>query len=256
MSYLRYGHPLQWFKENSTEYVYGCGDNQIDDYNSDYNHLPSLLEVIGHIVHWETGDFDYATKIVVALAYKLGIKHKLRLADYPYEEMEKSRGNDYREEIKHWMRFFDIFLPARGEPHMKDDDISNFDYLETLKENELYDVKYHFDALLEEIRTAVEGIVKDIELPSPVEIDASVYRWSPVCDDESYELEATIAFKKKFTNDDGDEEREIKKVETRINESGVLDTIGKRIGVKIGLCCYMPFSFSNDENKNNDSAPD
>jgi hypothetical protein len=141
MSYLRYGHSLQWFNAESTEYVYPCETGQVEDYGSGYTHLPSLIEVVGRMVLYETKDFGYATKIVVALACKLGIKHKLRLNNYPYEEMEKSRGHDYRKEIKYWMRVFNNERSPRAVAHFPDDDISDFDHLLNFSEEELYELK-------------------------------------------------------------------------------------------------------------------
>jgi hypothetical protein len=147
VSYQRYNHQLQWFKENSTEYVFGCGEGcgegQIEDYNSDYDHLPSLVELIGHIILNETKDFGYATKMVVVLAYRLGIKHKLRLTEHPYDEMEKLRGHDYREAIKHYMWKLDLVSEynARGGIHMSIDNLDDFDFLENFKEEELLEIK-------------------------------------------------------------------------------------------------------------------
>jgi hypothetical protein len=142
MSYIRYGHPLQWFNDKSTEYVYGCGEGQIEDYNSDYTHLPSLVEMIGHMILWQTNDFDYATKIVVRLAYKLGIKHKLRTSSpHEHDNFEILRGHDYRKSIRQWIQYFDEFDPARGGFCMRLDDLSDYDYFDTYKENELLEVK-------------------------------------------------------------------------------------------------------------------
>jgi len=141
MSYIRYGHPLQWFNDESTEYVYGCGEHQIEDYNSTYNNLPSLVELMGHMVMWQTGDFGYATKMVVILACRLGIKHKLRLtATHPHDVFELGRGHDYRKEIKQWVEFFQEFSPSGGCYHYNNDDLSDFDFLETFKEEELMEI--------------------------------------------------------------------------------------------------------------------
>jgi len=246
MSYLRYSHPLQWFNADSTEYVYPCGDNHIEDYNSGYTHLPSLVELVGRMVLHETKDFKYATKIVVALACKLGIKHKLLLSEHIYDAMELERGNDYRGQVEYWMAYFQNDQPPRAVFHSKDDDLDDFDYLDTFEEEELYDVKKHFDELLDEIIVGVRSVLDKVELLSPVDVDASVYKWSPICDDNEYELEATIKFEKTFTEDPEKEELELMRIEKLILESGILDDIGKRVGEKIGVCCYVPFSFLKD----------
>lgn len=94
------------------------------------------------MVLWQTNDFDYATKIVVALAYKLGIKHKLRTSSpHEHDDLELVREHDYRKEVKQWMRHFDEITPARGAFHMRDDDLGDFEYLDEFKEDELCDVK-------------------------------------------------------------------------------------------------------------------
>lgn len=142
MSYQRYNHDLQWFNAKSTEYVFGREDYQIEDYGSCYDHLPSLVELVGRMVMGETKDFGYATKIVVALAYKLKISHKLRRENYPYEELETGRGHDYRKEMAQWISFFDDTPSARTITwDYPDDDISDFDYLQEFTEDELYEVK-------------------------------------------------------------------------------------------------------------------
>ena len=120
------------------------------------------------------------------------------------------------------------------------DELGDFEDLDVFKEEELFDLQQHYDTLLAEIRAAVEGVMSGACLPAPIKIEASAYRGGR-CDIE-YELEATIAFQELWTSEAWKEEQEIKKIEERIKSSGVLDAIGKRIGVKIGLCCYVPFS--------------
>jgi len=246
MSFIRYNHPLKWFYANSTEYVFPRADNAIEDYDSHYEHLPSLIELVGNIILAETKDFDYATKMVVALAYKLGISHKLRITEHPHDAMLVELGRNRKEVVKYWIKRFEGSVQKRDMYHTSDDDLADFDYLETFSEDELYDVKKHFDELLDEIIVGVRSILDRIELPSPVDVDASVYKWSPICDDGEYELEATIKFEKTFTDDMGAEELELERIEKLILVSGILDDIGKRIGVKIGICCYVPFSFLKD----------
>jgi hypothetical protein len=122
--------------------VYDCGNNQIEDSNSYYDHLPSLVELVGRMVLGETKDFGYATKIVVALAHKLKIKHRLRRENYPHEELERNRGRDYHEELEYWMTYFDNSANARDAAilHFPDDDIADFGYLQDFTEEELYEV--------------------------------------------------------------------------------------------------------------------
>ena len=140
MSYIRQGHPLQWFNDRSTEYVYSCGEGQVEDYNSGYEHLPSLIELIGHMTMWQTGDFKYATKIVVVLAYRMGIERKLRTNPHPYEEMELARGHDYREEISHWKKYFEGSKAPNSVSHLNDDDLADYNFLETFSDAELLEV--------------------------------------------------------------------------------------------------------------------
>jgi len=106
MSYLRYNHTLQWFDDNSTEYVFPRADNIIEDYGSNYEHLPSLVELVGHIILRETGDFDYSTKIVVALSHHLNITNKLRNTEHPHDKFEMMRRHDYNGRIKYWKTYF------------------------------------------------------------------------------------------------------------------------------------------------------
>jgi hypothetical protein len=137
MSYIRYNHDLNWFDDQSTEYVYECGDGQIEDYNSSYMHNPSLVELIGTMVYDQTEDFDYATKIVVTLARKLGIANKLRKDNYPHEEFEKRAGRDYKAALKRYTS------PARGY-----DDLYDFWNFETFKEEELLDVEKYLNEVM------------------------------------------------------------------------------------------------------------
>lgn len=76
MSYIRYGHDLCWFDDKSDLYVYNNG-NGIEDYGGS-NHLPSVIESVGRMIYCETKDFDYATLMVIQLAYECGCFNKLR----------------------------------------------------------------------------------------------------------------------------------------------------------------------------------
>jgi hypothetical protein len=115
MSYIRNGHPLHWFNSNSTEYVFGCSKNQIEDYGSGFEHLPSLVEMIGNIIIAETGDFVFATKIVCNLANNLNIADKLRKTPHPNAIMEKTQNRDYLKEIERWNTFFSDYKPLETD---------------------------------------------------------------------------------------------------------------------------------------------
>lgn len=80
MSFIRAGHELEWFKDTSHEYVFLCADEKegVEDYNSGYSHNPSLCELIGHFILRQTGDEQYADKMVRILAERLGCADKLR----------------------------------------------------------------------------------------------------------------------------------------------------------------------------------
>jgi len=88
MSYQRYNHPLDWFDGFSKSYVYHNGEG-IVDYGDEYNDTVSLIDLIGDIIERETGDKQYATKIVRVLAKKMGVENNLRpvpLIDLPLDE--------------------------------------------------------------------------------------------------------------------------------------------------------------------------
>jgi len=86
MSYLRYGHPLEYFRNGvSNLYVYlHCGDSEygikdfVEDYGDDYKDDKSFIELIGRFIAHETGDEKYAWKMVTVLAKKLGVEKDLR----------------------------------------------------------------------------------------------------------------------------------------------------------------------------------
>jgi hypothetical protein len=80
MSYMRYNHPLRWFKGNSESYVFPTSSNgSIEDYRDGYENNCSFVELIGRITLHETNDATYADKIVRILAKKLNIYHNLRV---------------------------------------------------------------------------------------------------------------------------------------------------------------------------------
>ena len=236
MSYIRNGHKLHWFNDESTEYVFPCSDNAIEDYGSNYDHLPSLVELIGNIVFRETKDFSYATKLVVILARKLHISHKLRADHFPQEDLHVRVGQDYRAELERCGRY----LEGYSYNHYPSDEISDFGFLDTFEdEDELFDVEENMDTMIEEARVAVMGVIEKLDLPCPLTIDASFFRWTG-CDGE-YEFGVDLKFDEMFTSESSTEENEIKKVEDAIEESGVLKHLEKRVG-KIEVCCYVPFN--------------
>lgn len=238
MSYIRHGHPLQWFNDCSTEYVFGCGDGQIEDYGTGFEHLPSLIEMVGHMVLNETGDFTFATKVVVALAVRSGIKHKLRLTKpHEYDEIEKSRGHDYMYVTQMWSKFFDI-VSRHSSFHTDIDELDDFDYLDEFTEEDLFDVEKNMDDIIEEARSAVQGVIDKLDLPCPITIDASFFRWASI-DSGEYEFGVDLKFSETFTSETWKEEREIGAVEKAVLDSGVLKPLEKRVG-KIEVCCYVP----------------
>jgi hypothetical protein len=236
MSYIRNGHKLHWFDDESTEYVFPCSDNAIEDYGSNYDHLPSLVELIGNIVFRETKDFSYATKLVVVLAHKLRISHKLRADNFPHEEITNRVGQDYRAELERCGRYLQ---GCSSNTHYPDDEISDFGFLDTFEdEEELFDVEKNMDGMIEEAEIAVLGVIDKLDLPCPITIDATFFRWSGC--DEGYEFGVDLKFDEMFTSESFKEENEIQKVEDAIEKSGVLKHLEKRVG-KIEVCCYIPF---------------
>lgn len=99
MSFIRYGHPLRFFKDTkSNMYVYGMEDRiyGIGDINEDTNN-ENLIELIGKFIDRIEFDFKYENRyatyhIVQELAIRLGIEDKLR----PYNEVFDEAG--------HWIR--------------------------------------------------------------------------------------------------------------------------------------------------------
>lgn len=123
MSYIRPAHPLRYFDDISKEYVFlsvgnydsglttDMNDNKefVEDYNTDYSHLPSFIELIGNIVERETHDKEYAFKIVSVLAKKLDVPmREKRLTD---DEYEKILCDDYLEISKKLINFHSDSLP-------------------------------------------------------------------------------------------------------------------------------------------------
>lgn len=76
MSYIRCGHHLTWFGCESDLYVYHNGDG-IEDYGGS-GHMPSVIEHIGNMIYRETGDYEYATLMVIQLADNCGCLDMLR----------------------------------------------------------------------------------------------------------------------------------------------------------------------------------
>jgi len=80
MSWMRCGHPLFHFKGDSTEYIWSDGV-KVYDYDSGYDDDCTLIEVIHNMIEHETGDDEYADKILLTLARKLEVESMLRLDD-------------------------------------------------------------------------------------------------------------------------------------------------------------------------------
>ena len=96
MSFMRWGYPLTYFKKGeSSSYVYSSSikDGKIEDYDDAYENNESFVELIGTFIRRETGDEEYAWKIVRILAKKLGIEDNLR--EKPLDT------NGWLEEYKH-----------------------------------------------------------------------------------------------------------------------------------------------------------
>jgi len=242
MSYIRMGHPLQWFNDCSTEYVFGRGEGVIEDYGTGFEHLPSLIEMVGRIVLIDTKDFNFATKVVVALACKSGIKHKLRMnKPHEFDDLEKMRGHDYLKEVNKWINILGTMDKLKNF-HTDIDEIEDFEYLDVFTdEEELFDVGKNMDDIINEARADIQSIVDKLELPCAITIDASFFRWTG-CDGD-YEFGVDLRFDKVFTSDTKEEEREIDAVEKAIIDSGVLKSLENRVG-KIEICCYVPFELS------------
>jgi hypothetical protein len=104
MSYIRASWPLEWFKDESHEYVFlsddGKGGTFVQDYGSKFSHKPSLIELIGSIIWLHTGDRKFATKIVTILAMDYGLQAKLRHRPLTTEEMAREMDRRSKDTVK------------------------------------------------------------------------------------------------------------------------------------------------------------
>jgi hypothetical protein len=104
MSYIRCAWPLEWFKDESHEYVFlsddGKGGTFVEDYGSKFSHTPSLIEMIGKIIWQTTGDRKFATKIVTILAMDYGLQAKLRHRPLTASEMVRRMERKSKEIMK------------------------------------------------------------------------------------------------------------------------------------------------------------
>ena len=96
MSFIRPGHPLDYFKGESHSYVFPTSykKNQrtikyIEDYGDEYRDNATFAELLTRFVLFETKDKKYAWKIAKVLAKKLNVKlrpHKLTTKEYLREK--------------------------------------------------------------------------------------------------------------------------------------------------------------------------
>lgn len=78
---MRTGHPLKHFMGESKYYIFPtvCGDDShIEDYGESYDDLPSLVELLGTFIKRESGDEEYADRMVLILSDKLNITSSLK----------------------------------------------------------------------------------------------------------------------------------------------------------------------------------
>ena len=81
MSFMRNAWPLKYFKARSEEYVYPTDDGKkaiIEDYGSQYEHKPSLIELLANFILRGTGNEEYTWKMVKILAKDYDVEHLLR----------------------------------------------------------------------------------------------------------------------------------------------------------------------------------
>ena len=255
MSYIRHGHQLRWFNDVSSEYVYPCSKGAIEDYNTNYEHLPSFVELIGNIVMVETQDFDYATKIVVHLARALGIDQKLRRTDFQKDWVDKlmmRSGRDYKGCIEKYLAYTEPQYMAVC--HFDDDDISDFDYLPTYDDEELYDVEKHMDNILEDIESTVKKITEELDMPPKFTVESGNYRWESVCA-EDYEIGAVV---KVDASEDSDElgedtrDQKLQLLEDSIKDHPLFKGLESKYG-KVSIMVYIPFDIEQLRDKSNDT---
>jgi len=96
MSYMRPVSPLDWFYGITKSYVIGTNkigsdDTKIEDWGDSYENNPSFIELIGTFIERESGDQEYADKIVRILSKKLECDSLLRPRKLSWEEWEAER---------------------------------------------------------------------------------------------------------------------------------------------------------------------
>jgi len=256
MSYIRHGHQLRWFNDVSSEYVYPCSKGAIEDYNTNYEHLPSFVELIGNIVMVETQDFDYATKIVVHLARALGIDQKLRRTDFQKDWVDKlmmRSGRDYEGCIRKYL----IQTTPIGVDHFEDDDISDFDYLPTYEDHELYDVEKHMDTILCDIESTVKKITEELDMPPKFTVESGNYRWESVCDAD-YEIGAVVKVEdtsvdsEGFVVDEDTRDQKLQLLEDSIKDHPLFKGLESKYG-EVSIMVYIPFDIEQLRDKSNDT---
>jgi hypothetical protein len=82
---MRFGSPLRWFNKNSTEYIYGMGqkdvngDHEIYDYRGVFRRDPcQWIELVGRILYRETKSIEFSDYVVEKLAVDYGVDNELR----------------------------------------------------------------------------------------------------------------------------------------------------------------------------------
>jgi len=105
MSYIRIGHPLQYFEGNSTEYVYPEDGGRTQDYGSDYDDNATLAELLVNFIHRATDDKAYAWKMAGILAEKLNVKRRKHLLSteeyFKLSKIETDKAmKEYKKEVQ------------------------------------------------------------------------------------------------------------------------------------------------------------
>lgn len=78
MAFIRENVPLNWFVGFSHIYAFPLEEDKVEDWGEDYEETTDLLELVGRLIVRATRDVDFATKIVVLLAYRTGTQMYLR----------------------------------------------------------------------------------------------------------------------------------------------------------------------------------
>lgn len=96
MSYIRSGSILRYTIGESDAYIFPSNDGE-NRYVEDYGNLgnqPTFLELIGRLAERETGDKDFAMRVVKRAAKEMNCEFWVReniLTDEEYFKLEKER---------------------------------------------------------------------------------------------------------------------------------------------------------------------